>query len=164
LKRPSLKSMQGFWVKLPAWQRMSPMRQGFWDAAVTILVIALLAWLVEMLISLSPTAPLLDSVAQIGATLLIAYVVEISWLVKASRSRDIEERESRLGAFTGAGAAGLIGIVLSMILSGRAEAHRWIWLDEFCFGWVIASLLMLGITVVMRPMLTHEWMDDEAGQ
>jgi hypothetical protein len=108
-----------------------------------------------------PSPGLLQTMGQIGATLLIAYVLEISWLVKASRERPLEERENRLGAFVGVGFAGLLGIAFSLALAERTSLDHWIWLDALGFSWVALSLCLLGCMVVMQPLVTHEWMDDE---
>jgi hypothetical protein len=153
--------MQGFWWKLPYLRGLTPRGRGYWEAGFLISGLAILIWAVFQMLSVDPSPELLRSLAEIGATLLIAYVIEVSWLVRASRARRLEERESRLGALTGVGYAGLLGIGVSLALSGQVAAHHWVWLDGIGFGFAVGSLAMLGITVVMQPMLTHEWMDDD---
>jgi hypothetical protein len=157
----SLRQMRRFWWKLPYLRGLTPLQRGYWEAGLVVSGLAILLWVAFEMWSVDPTPGVLSSLAEIGATLLIAYVIEISWLVRASRTRRLEERESRLGALTGVGYAGLLGIGASLALSERATAHHWTWLDGLGFGFAVGSLAMLGLMVVMQPMLTHEWMDDD---
>jgi hypothetical protein len=131
------------------------------SAGVTIFLSLLSALLLFSLSADEPSPELLETLGQIGATLLIAYVLEVSWLVKASRKRPLEERENRLGAFLGIGAAGLISIAIALLLAGRADHGDWKWWDELGLGFVVGPLLMAGIVVALQPLLTHEWLDDE---
>jgi hypothetical protein len=103
----------------------------------------------------------LSDLGQIGAALLIAYAIATSWLMRASRSRPIDERENRLGALVGVGGGGLFGIILALALSERANVDHWIWLDQAAFGWVAASLVCLGVMVVLQPLVVHDWIDEE---
>lgn len=146
---------------MPVLRDLTPMRRGFWEAVQLIAFLSVAVWFFLRWAAPKPSPEFLRSLAAIGGTLLIAYVVETSWIVKASRARDLDERESRLGTLVGFGAAGLVGIALALAISERASVHHWIWLDEIAFAWAVASLGMFGITVVLQPLLIHEWMDDE---
>jgi hypothetical protein len=59
-------------------------RRGFWFALGLNLFLAVLYGFLATKLSIQPTDSVLQSLAQIGATLLIAYAVETSWAVKAS--------------------------------------------------------------------------------
>jgi MFS family permease len=137
------------------------MRRGLTEGVGVILMLAAISWFVLSTVAPDPSAGLLRGLAEIGATLLIAYVLETSWIVRASRARPLEEREDRLGALLGIGAGALVGICLALALAERAAVHHWIWLDELCFGLVIGPLLMVAFTVVMQPLIIHEWMDED---
>lgn len=153
--------MRWLWWNLPVLRDLTPMWRGFWEAVLLIAFVTLPACIILQVAAPDPSAGTLRSLAEIGATLLIAYVVETSWIVQASRARALDERESRLGALVGIGASGLVGIVFALALAERASVHHWIWLDEIAFAWVVASLGMFGVTVVLQPLLIHEWMDDD---
>ncbi|MET0558298.1 MAG: hypothetical protein ABW065_06465 [Solirubrobacterales bacterium] len=112
-------------------------------------------------LSVRPSAATLESTAQIGATLLVAYALEISWLIRASRRRPLAERQDRMGAFTTMGAAAALGIAISLALAEQSLRHDWTWLDRFGFGWVVVSLFVLGLMIVMQPWMTHEWIDED---
>jgi hypothetical protein len=155
--------MSDFWWKLPVLRGLSPHRKGVVEGASVVFLASLGFAVFVAALSVRPDADTLRSAAEICATLLIAYAIEVSWLIRASRRRDIEERESRLGAFTAVGAAAALAVLLSLVLSDRVEAGHWILVDDFGLGWVIASLILLGTIVVMQPWVTHEWMyEDDA--
>jgi hypothetical protein len=155
--------MSDFWWKLPILRGLSPIWKGAADGVSAVVIAGLAATVAVTFGSVRPSAGTLRSASEICATLLIAYAIEVSWLIRASRRRDLEERESRLGAFTAVGAAAALAVLFSLILADRLEAGHWILIDDFGLGWVVASLFMLGIMVVMQPWMTHEWMyEDDA--
>jgi hypothetical protein len=106
-------------------------------------------------IEFQPSAGFLQSVAQVGATLLIAYSVETAWAVKSASALSASPRW--MGFVMGIGAAGLLGIAFALGLSERVAAGHWIWIDELLFGWVAGSLTILGCLVVSLPDLTASW-------
>lgn len=155
--------MQGFFWRLPVLRGLSPLRKGFAEGLAVIAFGSAIGAVSLAFIASQPTEGLLRSLAEIGATLLIAYVIEVSWIVRASSpARALNERENRLGAFIGIGAAALFGIALALGLAERAKAHHWTSLDEVAFAWVTVSFLVLGVAVVLQPLITHEWLDDDA--
>lgn len=117
---------------------------------------ASLFWLMIHVASVKPTRGGLQSAAQIGATLLIAYAVETSWVVKSSNARG-SKHEWWLGFVMGIGAAGLCGIGLALALSERLASDDWLWTDELLLGWVTASLAVLGCLIVSLPDLADNW-------
>jgi hypothetical protein len=156
--------MDGIWWKLPVLRELTMLRRGIVEAAST--MIGLSVCLFIFLSFIAPPRPdegLLEALAGIGSTLLIAYVVEVTWLVHASSSRPLEEREKRLGALTGIAGSAFIGVGLAIALAARVHAGHWLLIDRLGFGFVLGTLLMAGIFVVMQPVLAHEWMDDPAG-
>ncbi len=106
--------------------------------------------------AIPPASPeLLRSIAMIGATLLIAYVVEAVWL--AQRVEVDEEYEEWLGFVTGAGIAGFLGVVFALLLSEHRIAGHSNFIDEIGAAWAAVSLLILGFTLVVQPLLAHRF-------
>jgi hypothetical protein len=103
-----------------------------------------------------PSDRLFESAAQIGATLLIAFAVEIGWVVKES-DRQEAQREEWVGFVSSLGSAGFSGILVSLALVEHLSAGHENWLDRFGFAWVLASLLLLGIFVAIQPATTYAW-------
>jgi hypothetical protein len=99
---------------------------------------------------------MLRDLAQIGATLFVAYAVEVSWLEKVSPVQTAA-RERWIGIVLGVGACGLLGIIVSLGLAERAAVGHWAWLDEIAFAGVSASLGLLAMVVALCPLLVHEW-------
>lgn len=98
---------------------------------------------------------LLRSVAVIGATLLLAYVVEAVWLVQ--RVEQDDEFEEWLGFITGAAIAGFLGVVFALLLAEHRLAGHANFVDELGTAWVAASLLILGGALVLQPLLAHRF-------
>ena len=131
-------------------------RRAFWLALSLNAVVALCFFLVfGTILEFRPTEGVLLTVAQVGATLLIAYAVETSWAVKSASALSSSPRW--MGFVIGTGAAGLGGIALALALSERLVAGHWAWIDELLFGWVAGSLTVLGCLVVSLPDLTASW-------
>jgi uncharacterized membrane protein YgdD (TMEM256/DUF423 family) len=102
-----------------------------------------------------PTASpeLLRTTATIGATLLLAYVVEAVWLVQRVERDD--EFEEWLGFITGAGIAGFLGVIFALLLAEHRLAGHSNFVDELGTAWVAVSLLILGGALVLQPLLAH---------
>jgi hypothetical protein len=147
--------VQGIPRKKPAARTPNLRRRGFWLALGANLFVAVLCAFLAATVSIQPSDSFLQSVAQIGATLLIAYAVETSWAVKISGALSSDQRW--MGFIMGIGAAGLGGIALALALSERVVADHWSWVDEFMFGWVVGSLTILGCLIVSLPDLTDSW-------
>jgi hypothetical protein len=122
------------------------------SASVSFLVLAILG-------GSSPSPRLLEGVATLGTGLLLAYVVEVSWLTV--RIRCAPDYERRLGFFVGLAAGGLIGVVVAILLAAHISAGHSNLLDDIGLSWVIASLAMLGSLVIVQPLLVHEWSGGE---
>lgn len=103
---------------------------------------------------LTPTPGLLRSLAQIGATLLVAYAVEVSWLLKVSADRG-ESLASWIGYMTGIGASGLLGLALALLLSEHGGDSLSL-VAQYAVGWVLVSLFLLGLLVALLPLLVYE--------
>lgn len=61
----------------------------------------------------------------------------------------------------GIGVAAFIAIAVSLALVARVEHGDWKLLDGLALGFVLGALLMVGLTVVMQPLLTHEWLNGD---
>jgi putative flippase GtrA len=95
----------------------------------------------------------LSDIAQIGATLLVAYAIETSWLVKESPARGAR-RENWLGFVVGIGVSSAIGIGIAIALVGREPAT---FLGTASSTWMLFSVGFLAFLVAMLPYVLHEW-------
>lgn len=112
------------------------------------------------LATLPPPSPgLLENIALIGATLVLAYVVEAVWLVP--RVEVDGDREEWLGFLVGTGIAGLLGVVFALLASEHRAAGHDNWLDAFGLAWAAVSLLILGGLLVIQPLLADRF--DQGG-
>jgi hypothetical protein len=96
---------------------------------------------------------LLRSSATIGATLLLAYIVEAVWLVQRVERDD--EFEEWLGFVTGTGIAGLLGVAFALLLSEHRAVGHANFIDRIGVAWVAISLAILGGVLVVQPLLAH---------
>lgn len=127
--------------------------------ALRALLICTAAGMLATFVVPRPSADLLEGFASVGTGLLLAYVVEISWLT--TRMRSLSDYERRLGAFVGIGAGGLLGVVVALLLAAHRNAGHSNLLDNVGLTWVAASLAFLGSFVILQPLLVHEWSDGE---
>lgn len=102
----------------------------------------------------SPSGDLLIGIGQVGATLLIAYGVEVSWFLKESKKRS-GDRENWVGVVTGIGGCGMLGIAFALGLSESGGSLGWI--EELAFSWTIVTIGSLGGLVALIPLVIHEW-------
>lgn len=104
----------------------------------------------------TPSDRLFDDVAQIGATLLIAFAIEASWLVKVSDRRSAK-REEWIGFVSGLGVLGFSGVVASLALAEHIRSGHDNWLGHLGFAWVVSTLLALGLIVAIQPSTVYAW-------
>ncbi len=150
----NLASMQEFWWKLPFLRRASPMRRGAIQAAFGVAGIAIGVDLLFSFFSASPSAALAGDLAQIGATLLVAYGVEISWAVKASRARGADHK-IWIGFVAALALCGLVGIGVALALS---DPHGSLTTPErFLFSLSVGSIGLLGAVVALTPVIAYDW-------
>jgi len=95
----------------------------------------------------------LSTIAQIGATLLVAYAVETSWFVKESKVRG-RNRESWIGFVVGVGLSSVIGIMIAIAMIGQPSPSA---LATLGATWLLFSLVYLAILVALMPYLLYEW-------
>jgi hypothetical protein len=98
---------------------------------------------------------LLRSMALIGASLLIAYVIEAVWLVPRVEIDD--QHEEWLGFLVGAALAALLGIVIALLLAEHRAVGHANFLDDFGLAWATVSLLILGGVLVLQPLLADRY-------
>jgi hypothetical protein len=135
--------------RLPA---LDPIAKGVANALASVTLASLGAYFFFQAVpSVSPE--FLRTVALIGASLLLAYVVEAVWLV--SRVERDSEYEEWLGFVTGAGIAGFFAIVFALLLSEHRAAGHSNFIDKFGVSWVAVSLIILGSALVVQPLLAH---------
>lgn len=104
---------------------------------------------------LAPTPDTSGSLAQIGATLLVAYGVETNWLLKRSHVRS-KSRQNWVGFASGIAFCGLFGIGTALALASEAQPPHTL-LHRFLFAWTLASTFFLGAFVALSPSLVYEW-------
>jgi Na+-transporting NADH:ubiquinone oxidoreductase subunit NqrE len=110
--------------------------------------------------ALAPASPaLLESLATIGAVFLAGYVVEVVWMVP--RMGRGEEFEEWLGFAVGAGIAGLLAIAVALLVAQHRAAGNANAIDDLGLSFVVVSLLILGGTLVLQPLLARRFDDGE---
>lgn len=129
---------------------LDPIPKGIANALISVSLASLGAYF--FLNEIPPASPeLLRSVAMIGATLVLAYVVEAVWLVP--RVELDEEYGEWLGFATGTGIAGFLGVIFSLLLADHREAGHANFIDEIGVAWSAVSLLILGGVLIVQPLL-----------
>jgi putative flippase GtrA len=129
------------------------MRRGFLEAfAVTFGIALLTAVALNQLFSNPAQAS--AALAQISATLLVAYAVQMSWVLQNSRKRG-SDRENWVGITTGLGVCAVTGIGVAIALSSHHEPLNW--LEGFGFAWAVSSSALLGFWIAVQPWAMYEW-------
>jgi cytochrome bd-type quinol oxidase subunit 2 len=118
-------------------------------------VVTLVVGVVSTQMSL-PSPDTMRDIANIGIVLVLAYVVEASWLIPLMK-REKTEKEEDLGLLLGIGIAGLVGVVVAILLAAHREAGHGNLLDNFGLVWATYSLFALGTFVALQPYLAHSW-------
>jgi amino acid transporter len=145
--------MKGFWWKLPLLRGLSPFSRGLLEAVATTFGCTFISFVGLYQLFPEP-AHAAGALAQIGATLLVAYAVQMSWALQASRKRG-SDRENWVGVTSGVGLCALIGILLALALAGHREPLNW--LESFAFGWVVVATALLGIWIAFQPWAMYHW-------
>lgn len=104
-----------------------------------------------------PSGELLRYMAGIGATLLVAYAIEVSTVVRANYARRAR-LANWVGAVVGVGSCGLVAILVSLALAERADVRHWGRVDDGVMAFAAGSLTLLGISIVLMPLLHYEWL------
>jgi hypothetical protein len=146
--------MKEIWWKLPILRGLSPLRRGFVETFAVCAFGTLLAFPFLVLVGLRVPAETFDASAQIGATLLVAYAVEISWWLKSSQLRGAK-RENWVGFSAGIGTCGLTGVGVAVLLSIGAPDLNWI--ETLGTTWSLLTIILLGGLVATLPLLIYEW-------
>jgi drug/metabolite transporter (DMT)-like permease len=95
----------------------------------------------------------LSDIAQIGATLLVAYAVEMAWFVKESRTRG-RKRENWVGFVAGIGFSSALGIMSAVALVSHEGSSNF--LEAVGLVWTLFSVGLLGLLVALLPYLLYD--------
>jgi hypothetical protein len=134
--------------------RLEPIPKGVANALLSVALASLGVYFFFQAIP-SASAELLRTIALIGASLVLAYVVEAVWLV--GRVEHDEEYEEWLGFVTGAGIAGFLGVVFALLLAEHRAVGHSNFIDKLGTAWAAVSLLILGAVLVIQPLLAHRF-------
>lgn len=145
--------MNGFWWRLPLLRGLSPMSRGVLEALATTFGCTLVSFVGIHRLFPDP-AHTAGALAQIGATLLVAYAIQMSWALQTSRKRG-SQRENWVGVTSGIGFCALISIALALALADHHEPLNW--LEAFAFGWVVVGIALLGIWIAFQPWAMYHW-------
>ncbi|MGN6257732.1 MAG: hypothetical protein ACTHN3_08295 [Solirubrobacterales bacterium] len=102
---------------------------------------------------LSLSSEALSDIAQIGATLLVAYAIEMSWFVKESRTRG-GRREKWVGFVAGIGFCSALGILSAIALVTPEDPSSFF--AAVGIVWTIFSIGFLGFLVALLPYLLYD--------
>jgi hypothetical protein len=141
--------------RLPALNRLSATGRGAVEAGFGIGTAAVAALIVISFWRLAPTPSTSSSLAQIGATLLVAYGVETNWLLKRSHVRS-KSRQSWVGFASGIAFCGLFGIGTALALASEPQPPH-TFAQHLLLAWTLASFFFLGTFVALSPSLVYEW-------
>lgn len=137
---------------------LDPTAKGVISALVSVALSSLGVYF--FLATLPAASPeLLHNMALIGASLLIAYVIEAVWLVPRVEIDD--QHEEWIGFIAGAGIAGFAGVIVALLLSEHRVAGHSNFIDDFGLAWATMSLTILGSVLVLQPLLADRYGDAE---
>ncbi len=141
---------------LPRLPILDPIPKGIVNALITVALGSLGTYFFFSVVP-PASAELLRTIAVIGASLVLAYVIEAVWLV--GRVERDDEFEEWLGFVTGVGIAGFLGVVFALLLAEHRAVGHSNFIDEIGVAWVAVSLFVLGSVLVIQPLLAHRLSD-----
>ncbi|MGN6276720.1 MAG: hypothetical protein ACTHNP_12440 [Solirubrobacterales bacterium] len=140
--------------RLPLLRRMSPFQQGISLAAGWVLLWSLILAVINPALVRHLRQQTLSDVAQVGATLLVAYAVEMSWLVKRSLKRG-GNTERWIGVVVGLGSSGVMGIIITLALVNHPVGSLDL-VERFAATWALFSLGLLALLIASLPYFLYE--------
>jgi high-affinity Fe2+/Pb2+ permease len=134
---------------------IDPVAKGVTAVSISVFVLASLSSAVFN--DLEPSPELLRTMAGIGASFFLAYVIEATWL--AQRFPHGQRSELILGGLMGLAASGLLGVIFALALSEQGAAASFGRSEDFYFWWSTVSLTGLGLLVALQPGVVHVWLE-----
>lgn len=127
---------------------------------------AVFIWLAASLASrvmadLEPSPELLRTLAGIGASFFLAYVIEATWL--ATQFKANRQSEYFLGVITGLAALGFLGVAFVLWLSDQPRQESFGHTEDFYLWFSLFALGALGLLVAFQPFITHTWLKESGG-
>ncbi len=137
-------------------ERLGPFWLGFLDGLGTVLGIFVSALLISVTLpSGRPPQALFEDLAQVGATLFVAYSVSTAGV--AYRKDALEQHVNWLGSICSVGALGMTAIALSIALGAdRSAGHASAW-DTVGLCWIVATIVLMGFFIAFLPYATFSW-------
>jgi hypothetical protein len=130
---------------------MDPVLKGM--AATSSVIFLTTSAISAVLENLEPSPELLRTIAGIGASFFLAYIIEATWL--AARFPAGKRGEIILGVLMGFAASGLLGVIFALMLSEDSVSGGLGRGEDFRLWWSIISLGGLGFLVAVQPGLAH---------
>jgi hypothetical protein len=126
----------------------SPRLRGALSAAGLVGGLVLIAATVLFPGETSPGPDVFSALAQIGATLLVAYGIEMAWV---SRAR--AEDQDWLGFVVGIGLCAVVGVFLSLAAAGLTNEQTTGWLVRAALAAGAAPAAILGVVIALYPLM-----------
>jgi hypothetical protein len=102
-----------------------------------------------------PQPEFLSDLAGIGATIFVAYVIEMSVIVLWATRYDAED-DAVSGETVGFGLAAFLGVGFALALTNHGHTHALTFIEELGLSWALVSLAMLGLLVAAYPLMLYE--------
>ena len=105
------------------------------------------------------SAEIYSSLAQIAATLLVAYSIEMAAVVRdygRGGNRDAQsewDRDNNVGLLVGFGTCGLVGVLTAMVCGQHGTTSTFL---ELLGGIALGGTLMIGALIVVLPLFWRE--------
>jgi hypothetical protein len=140
--------------KLPWLRDFSPARRSVVEVVGMMLGATILCSFFTHRYAAKPSQGLCSALAEIGATLLIAYTLSVNWVHEKNAKRGAH-RESWAAGVAAIGMSGLVGIATAFALidSGRPLT----WAASFGLAWALVSIVLLGVWIALLPWTMYGW-------
>jgi hypothetical protein len=147
--------LHGFWLKLPLVRSLPPLIRGM---VVFGLFQSLLSGAFVFFLHRSspdPDPAFFGVLAGVGASVFLAFIVEMSAVVLWTSRYDTED-DLLNGESAALGVCGFLGVGFAVALANHSHAHNLNWVEAYGYAWSVVSLGMLGLLVAAYPLMIYE--------